>query len=44
MLDYQVPLWDSLRDEATEVVLLEMLWEAGPWSQDKSWARDLGPF
>jgi len=43
MLDYQVPLGDPRRDEATEVVLLEMLWEARPWSKDRSWARDLGP-
>jgi len=26
MLDYQVPLGDPSRDEAKEVVVLEMLW------------------
>merc|ERR1719319_810089 len=43
MLDYQVPLGDPRRDEATEVVVLDMLMEARPWSQERSWARDLGP-
>jgi len=43
MLDYQVPLGDPRRDEATAVVVLEMLWEARPWRHDRSWARGLGP-